>query len=188
MKVPPISKKITTCRRSRQSRRGMENLAKAVLPRAARWTCACAFFAVGLVLQAQDTALPNTTVTTGSYPYTASGSITAGTSGTYPGAVFNVNNSAADGAGVTFTAGTQIHLEPGFHAIGGPPRLHSTPPSSHLSRRRALLRKHPGFSRSRQRARSGINISIRCMRFSTGRWTGPTAAMRCTRGRRTRCT
>jgi hypothetical protein len=97
---------------------GMGNLATAVLPRAARWGCACAFFAMGLVSQAQDTALPNTTVTSGSSSYAAIGALTAGTSSTYPGAVFVVNNSPTDGASVTFTAGI-IQLEPGFHAIAG---------------------------------------------------------------------
>ena len=97
---------------------GMGNLAKAVLPRAARWCCGWAFFAMGLVSQAQDTPLPNTTVTSGSSAYTATGFLTAGTSGTYPGAVFVVNNSQSDSADVTFTAGI-IQLEPGFHAIAG---------------------------------------------------------------------
>ncbi len=77
----------------------------------ARWGC-CALFALSVAAYAQPLPiildLPLTTITSGTVVDLASDSITAASG-------FTVNGSAS----VTFTAGSRISLEPGFHATAG---------------------------------------------------------------------
>ena len=59
-----------------------------------------------ILMQGQDIVLSNATVSSGTLTYQPSGSITAGPS-------YVINGPAS----VTFAAGTQVNLEPGFHVI-----------------------------------------------------------------------
>lgn len=68
---------------------------------------ACVLIAVfGIPMRGQDIVLSNATVSSGTLTYQPSGAITAGPS-------YVINGPAT----VTFAAGTQVNLEPGFHVV-----------------------------------------------------------------------
>src|SRR5579875_3547184 len=78
------------------------------LSRGRVWRCVSLLSISILASRAQDLSLSSTTVTSGTASYQAPGTITASNG-------FSCGGSAS----VTFTAGSQVVLQPGFQAVAG---------------------------------------------------------------------